>query len=162
MRRRAAVLLLAAGCGAPAPRAADSVPPAAPEPRTVTADSLRLTLHLPAAAAPGAPVPITLRVENATDRSLDLYLRGRTIAFDILVTRAAGDTVWRRLAGEVIPAIVQVKTLAPGERLELRATWDQRQTGGRPAGAGDYLVRGALLTEAAEPLATAPVELRIG
>jgi len=161
LRLASSALLIALGCEAPAPGRADSLP-VTREPQTVTdADSLRLSLDLPAEVAPGAPVPITLRAENVAGRPLDLYLRGRTVAFDVTVESAAGDTLWRRLEGEVIPAIVQVRTLAPGERLELRATWGQRRRSGVPAGPGDYTVRGALLTDAPEPLQTPPTLLRI-
>jgi hypothetical protein len=68
--------------------------------------------------------------------------------------------VWRRLAGEVIPAVVQLRTLAPGEVLELRAEWDGRPARGAPA-PGDYWVRGLLLTDGPEPLATPAAGLRI-
>jgi hypothetical protein len=49
-------------------------------------DSLRLSLDLPRTIRAGAAVPISLHVENTTDRTLDLYLRGRTIAFDLVVS----------------------------------------------------------------------------
>jgi Intracellular proteinase inhibitor len=161
LRLASSALLIALGCEASAPGRTDSFP-VTREPQTVSdADSLRLTLHLPAEVAPGAQVPITLRAENVAGRPLDLYLRGRTAAFDVTVESAAGDTLWRRLEGEVIPAIVQMRTLAPGERLELRATWDQRRRSGVPAGPGDYTVRGALLTDVPEPLRPPPAPLRI-
>ena len=93
---------------------------------------------------------------------MTLYLRGRTIAFDIVVAREDGTVVWRRLEGQVVPAIIQVKELASGEVVELRGEWNQRTARGRPVGAGLYSVRGELLTDTPLPLATAPVQLRIG
>jgi hypothetical protein len=124
-------------------------------------DSLRLRLDAPSEARAGVRVQVTLRVENAGDRPLDLYLRGRTIAFDVVVARDDGTVVWRRLDGEIIPAIIQLKTLAPREVFELRAEWDQRTNRGRPVAAGLYSVRGLLLTDAQMPLETPAVELRI-
>ena len=93
---------------------------------------------------------------------MTLYLRGRTIAFDIVVAREDGNVIWRRLEGQFVPAIIQVKELAPGEVLELRGEWNQRTARGRPVGAGLYSVRGELVIGDAPPLATAPVQLRIG
>jgi hypothetical protein len=124
-------------------------------------DPLRLRLDAPSEVRAGATVPLTLRVENTGDRPLDLYLRGRTIAFDVIVSRADGTVAWRRLEGEVIPAIIQVKTLAPREALELRGEWNQRTNGGQRVGPGLYSLRGALLTDAPTPLETAAAELRV-
>jgi hypothetical protein len=123
-------------------------------------DSLRLSLGVPAHSAAGTPVPFTLTVENVSGRPLDLYLRGRTIAFDIVVLDSAGVPVWRRLEGEMIPAILRLDALAPGQLLELSDQWDQRDNAGRPASAGDYTAYGEVLTEGA-PLRTPHVTLRI-
>jgi hypothetical protein len=123
-------------------------------------DSLVVQIELPREVPAGQRIPIQLRVENVSGRALDLYLRGREIAFDVTVSRAQGETVWRRLEGEIIPAIVQVKSLAPRETLELRAEWNQRTNRGQAVGPGLYAVRGALLTESGS-LETAPVQLRI-
>ncbi len=122
---------------------------------------LRLRLEAPAEARLGENVPVTLRVENVSDDPLDLYLRGRTIAFDLIVSRDDRTVVWRRLEGEIIPAIIQVKTLAPREVFELKAEWNQRTNGGRQVAAERYLVRGVLLTDAQTPLETSAVELRV-
>jgi hypothetical protein len=133
-----------------------------PEPGVSEADSdsLRLSIELPAEARVGEPVPIAFRVENISARPLDLYLRGRTIAFDLVVSGADGSIVWRRLEGEIIPAILRIETLAPGTALLLEHTWDQRTNAGNAAPPGEYTVRAELLTET-EPLATSPGRLRI-
>jgi hypothetical protein len=104
---------------------------------------------------------MALRVENRRDRPIEVALRGRTIAFDIVVRRDTGEDVWRRLDGETIPAIVQLRVLEPGEVMTLRATWDQTTRSGTPAGPGEYRVQGLLLTDDPAPLATPPVTLRI-
>jgi hypothetical protein len=124
-------------------------------------ESLRLQLVIAPEAKRGAWVPMTLVVENTSARPLDVYLRGRAIAFDLVVTDAAGAVVWRRLGDEVIPAILRIETFAAGARLELRASWDQRAATGEPTAPGDYLVHGELLTEDA-PLLTPAEPLRIG
>ena len=129
------------------------MPPALP-------DSLHLTLGVPREALAGEPVPITLRVENVSGRALDLYLRGRTITFDIVVTDEAGREVWRRLEDEMIPAILRIDTLEPGATLELVEAWDQRSNLGEPVPPGHYRVHGELLTEE-QPLLTPAEPLRI-
>lgn len=124
-------------------------------------DSLRLQLIVPSKVRIGAVVAITLRLENAGDGPIELSLRGRRIAFDIVVRRETGEDVWRRLDGQIIPAILQLRVLEPGEVLELRATWDQAATAGTPVGPGEYLVQGLLLTDGPAPLVTPPVSLRV-
>jgi len=42
---------------------------------------------------------------------------------------------------------VHLRTLAPGERLQLEAVWDQRTGAGRPAEPAEYVARGFLLVE---------------
>ena len=124
------------------------------------ADSLRLWLEVPERARAGTVVPIRLWIENVSGRVLDLYLRGRSLTFDVVVTRTDGSIVWRRLEGEIIPAIVRIEALGPGQRLEARAEWDQRSSTGVPAGPGAYTLTGHVLTEAG-PLETPPVALNI-
>ena len=121
---------------------------------------LVVDLTTPAEVPAGTTVPFVLSLTSRASRPLDLYLRGRTLTFDVEVTGPRGQAVWRLLEGEMIPAIVHLRTLAPGERIEVRAAWDQRRTDGRPAGPGAYVARGLLLLEG-DPLATAPASFRI-
>lgn len=123
-------------------------------------DSLLLELVVPDRVRAGDPVPIELHVENRSHRPVDLYLRGRTTTFDVVITGSGGEIAWRRLEGEIIPAIVHLRTLAPAERLELEAVWSQRAMQGRPVEPGDYTARGLLLVEGT-PLETPPVPFRI-
>ena len=123
-------------------------------------DSVRVGLEVPERVRAGEPVRIVLRLENISDRTLDLYLRGRTIAFDVVVTREDGTVLWSRLEDEAIPAILRIETLEPGAVIELEDTWDQRSKGGAPVSAGEYGIRGEILTEL-EPLVTASELLRI-
>lgn len=123
-------------------------------------DSLRLSLDAPERVGPGEKAPLTLQVENVSGRSLDLYLRGRTIAFDLVVTDEEGDPVWSRLHDEIIPAILRVEHLAAGDTLVLRDAWDGRTDAGESAPPGRYRVQGVLLTEG-EPLRTPIRSLRV-
>jgi len=147
---------LALGCLLDAATAAGA--PAALRPQA--AESLSLELVLPAQVPAGAPVTITLRGRNGTQRPLDLYLRGRTTTFDVVVAEPGGEVVWRRLEGEIIPTIVQLRTLAPGEQFELEAAWDQRTREGSLLEPGEYTARGLLLVEG-EPLETPLASFRI-
>jgi hypothetical protein len=155
-------LLILLGCGTSVPeRPPDPQPASGSNAVDITlSDSLRLSLGVPAHSAAGTPVPFTLTIENVSGRPLDLYLRGRTIAFDIVVLDSAGIAIWRRLEGEIIPAVLRLEILAPGQLLDLSDEWDQRDDAGRPVSAGRYTAYGEVLTEG-PPLRTPTVTLRI-
>lgn len=157
-RRRLAlaVLLAVVGCAGDPPPADAPPDGAAPQ-----GTPLRLSLDVPPRVAAGDPVPITLRLTNASSRTLDLYLQGREIAFDIQIADAGGSVLWRRMEGMVPQAILQVKQLAPKESLELEHTWDQRRRGGGTVPPGVYTVVGLLLTESPEGIAFGPSRLEI-
>jgi len=123
-------------------------------------DSMQVEIVVPPRVAVGAPVPITLRIANTAERPIELHLQGRTIVFDLTVRRGAA-VVWRRLEGESVPAILQIRMLAPGEVLELKETWDQRDNTGTQVGLGEYRVTGVLPTDAA-PIRAGPVPIVIG
>jgi len=134
-------------------------------PRIMTAasqrpDSITFTVVAPHSVRRGKAVPITLRVTNTGAQPLNLYLTGRTITFDIIVTRADGQVVWRRLEHVTGQQIVQVKTLAPGERFELKDVWHQRTDAGTRVSPGDYTLTGVIPTDR-QPLRTVPLPLRI-
>jgi len=143
------------GLGCREPRQADSTMTAA------RADSLHLQIEVPARVPAGRPVPIVLRATNVSGRQRELYLLGRTATFDVTVMAEDGRTVWRRLQDSTVPAILQVRMLAPGEVLEARYDWDQRTNDGAAAGPGRYTVRGALLTGSPPPLETPPAALQV-
>lgn len=118
-------------------------------------------LDVPDTAKAGSPVPIRIRVRNETAAPLDLYLQGRDVTFDITVTDSTGDAVWRKLEGEVTQAILQLKTLAPGEVMELSHTWSQKSQRGSQVPAGRYTVRGSVLTDGQATLDSPPATLEI-
>lgn len=159
--------LIAGACAGPPARAADTTGAADTTPGRTRmtadslADSLRVVLTIPGEVPLGDSVPLALEVRNVGRAPLTLYLRGREPVFDAVVMRASGDTVWHRLADQVIPAIVQTRTLAAGEALTLRDTWTQRTTRGEPVGAGSYVVRATVLTDAPDGLPAPPASLRI-
>jgi hypothetical protein len=102
---------------------------------------------------------VALRLTNDGARPLELRLLGREAAFDIVVSGEDGRTVWRRLAGAVLPMALQLRVLAPGETLELAGAWPQRRDDGAPAAPGSYTVRGEIPTDAPEPMRTAAVRV---
>jgi hypothetical protein len=161
-RTLAIVALAATACDAASrgQRADDSRPPSA-TPVSEHWPTVELTLVVAERAKLGEPLPIAIRAENRGPATVEMYLRGRTVAFDILVTDSRDTPVWRRLEDEIIPAIVQLRTLAPGEAFELGTVWNQRTAEGRQAPAGDYFVRGFLLTDTPEAAATESVTLRL-
>lgn len=126
-----------------------------------TSEPLRLSLEVPGRVQAGETVPITLRVTNSGEEAVDLRLRGRPPAFDVAVAASDGSVVWRRLEGAIGTAILQTRTLEPGESLELRGEWDQRDRRGTRVAPGPYTVRGTLPTESRGPLEAGPVPLRI-
>ncbi len=128
---------------------------------TARLDSLSLGLDVPAEVAAGRIVRIRLRARNTTERTIHLHLRGREVAFDVVVRRPDGSVVWRRLQDRAVPAILRLEILEPGEALELEARWDQRTNDGAAAGPGAYTVRGSLLTDQPRPIETEPVPLRV-
>jgi intracellular proteinase inhibitor BsuPI len=126
----------------------------------VAADSVKFELSTPSEVKQGEPVPVTLRLTNASDSTVTVYLQGRPTAFDIEVADETGRLIWRRLEGQVVAAILAVRSLAPGESLVFEDSWPQRDQAGRQVPSGTYAVTGVLPTDA-EPIRSRPAELRI-
>lgn len=122
--------------------------------------SVTVTAVVPDSVRRGAPVPIALRLTNSGPEPETVFLTGRAVTFDVVIARLDGEVVWRRLDKATGEQILQVKTLTPGETLELRERWRQRTNAGRAVPAGDYTVIGIIPTDR-EPLRSAPVKLRI-
>jgi hypothetical protein len=121
---------------------------------------MRIEIVAPAKVRAGHLVRLVLAVRNTSDRPITLYLMGRPTAFDLVVARRDGEVVWRRLEGAAVSAILGVRTLEPGQSLELEDTWTQRSAAGEPVGPGDYTVTGSVLTDG-EPLQAPSTRLRI-
>lgn len=120
-----------------------------------------VTVHAPESVPPGAAIPITMRVENKSGEPLELYLRGREIAYDFVVIASDGGMVWRRLEGQIVQAILRLEVLAPGQVLEFRDNWDQRDIGGKLVPPGLYTLRGTVLSDGSLTLESSAVPLRI-
>lgn len=109
---------------------------------------LQLTLEAPEAAAAGEPVTYAVVIRNNGSQSLDLHLQGREPIFDLRVTDEAGITLWRRLEGQSVQAILRLDTLDPGESITLEDVWDQRDASGRFVAPGLYALQAEVLTDA--------------
>lgn len=152
-------LLLLLACG-PASTNAAPLPEDTNLDAGIISDTLRLGIEAPERVPAGEAVPMTLRVENVSGRTLELHLRGRTVAFDLVVSDPDGRELWRRLEGEFVPAILRLESLAAGEALEFTDAWDQRTGAGERVPTGVYQLRGEILTDG-EPLVTPERPLRI-
>lgn len=159
----AGIIPFVAGCVNEGSRAADSVDPSV-EARSDMPDpvpGVSVSVDAGDTVAHGDRVPIVIRVTNTTSAPVDLYLRGREVTFDIVVTDTAGSELWRRLEDETIPAILQLKTLRAGETIELRDEWNQRTRSGRPVGIGEYQVSASVVTDGTSSLLSSPARLSI-
>lgn len=140
------ILLFALGsCGG----SGNGAPPDLPLLPVLAAVPEPLTLHLnaPAQARAGGSVPLRLVLQNEGNRPVDVGFGGRPIAFDFVVLASDGSVVWSRLEGVLVPAILQIRTLVPGEVVEFAAVWDQRDNEGRRVPSGSYRIRGVLPVE---------------
>ena len=127
---------------------------------TIVVAPMSLELSIPPRVRAGEPVPVTLTVTNRSSRPLTLYLKGRPVAFDVVV-RKDHEVVWRRLEGATIAMILRVEALPPGGSLRFQDVWSQLTNAGVPVEPGDYTVTGALPTDRPQPLRTSPVTLHI-
>lgn len=109
--------------------------------------SLRASLAAPSSVRGGDVARLVLRVKNTGDTSVDLYLRGREVTVDLVVTSAAGVRVFHLLADAIVPAVVQIRTLGPREQIEHAVTWSARDATGRPLEPGRYTIQASLLRE---------------
>ena len=122
---------------------------------------MRVEITVPVEVRRGDSVPIALRLVNEADTAVEVALQGRPVAFDITVTRPGGELVWRRLAGETVTAILQLRRVPPGESLDFRTAWDQRSAGGELVPAGEYMVKGAIPSDPPTVLRSGAAKLRI-
>jgi intracellular proteinase inhibitor BsuPI len=122
---------------------------------------MHVEISVPAEVRRGDSVPIALRLVNDADTAVEVVLQGRPVAFDATVTRPDGELVWRRLAGETVTAILQLRRVPAGGSLEFRTAWDQRSAGGEPVPAGEYVVQGAIPSDPPTVLRSGPAKLKI-
>jgi Intracellular proteinase inhibitor len=127
----------------------------------ILSDSMTLELSAPHEARAGEPIPFTIRLGNTGSAPLTLYLRGRPVAFDVIVTDARGRVVWRRLQDAAVSMALQVRELKSGETLTFEERWSQHTNAGAQAQPGEYRVKGEILTDTDTPLETPIHSFRI-
>jgi hypothetical protein len=106
-------------------------------------------------------VPLVFTVTNAGRAPLTLQLLGRTPSADFRISDSRGRLVWSRLRGQTLLGALRLFPLDAGKSLSFREMWNQRTDAGRPVAPGEYLIRGVLLTDDPEGLASPPARLRI-
>lgn len=116
-------------------------------------------LEAPDSVQAGTQVEFRLVVTNESSKPVDLYLRGREPTMDVEVTRENGNVVWRRLEGEIIPAVLHLYTLARGAHLYVDAMWDLRVEG-EAVTPGEYILSASLLAEDS-PVTAPPRQLTV-
>jgi hypothetical protein len=106
-------------------------------------------------------VPLLFTVTNTGKVSLTLQLLGRTPAADFRVSDLRDRTVWSRLRGQTLLGALRLFPLGAGKHLSFRQVWDQRGDTGTLVPPGEYVIRGVLMTDDPQGLASAPMKLRI-
>ncbi|HEV3486359.1 MAG TPA: BsuPI-related putative proteinase inhibitor, partial [Vicinamibacterales bacterium] len=98
----------------------------------------------------GEQVAFTLRLRNTGSAPVTIGLTGITPAVDFIVDTPTAQPVWNLLHGVAIPMVLQFRTLAPKEVLDLSGVWTQRTNDGAPVGPGSYRVKAVLATDRGE------------
>ncbi len=88
----------------------------------------------------GQPLPLTLKLRNVTDKTIELMLLRRP-AYDFVVTTDYGrKEVWRFSSSQAVYEIFEEHRLAPLEELPFTAEWDQRDSEGQLIPPGYYCI----------------------
>ena len=106
-------------------------------------------------------MPLVFTVVNAGGISVTLQLLGRTPTADFRISDSRGRLIWSLLRGQTLLGALRLYPLEAGKRLSFRRVWNQRTDTGSPVATGEYLIRGVLLTDDPNGLASAPARLRI-
>lgn len=106
-------------------------------------------------------MPLVFRIANPGPAAVTLELQGRVPTADFVVSDPHGGEVWSLLRGQVMLGSLRLHPLGPGRSLTFRHRWDQRSGAGKAVPAGEYLVRGVLMTANPGDLASPPARLRI-
>ena len=114
--------------------------------------SLTVSLLAPDAVPSGNDLSFEVVLRNETDDTVVAHLHGREIVWDVVVTDSAGEVLWQRLSGAIIPAILRLDTFAPGESRRFHTTWDRRDPEGRRVGPGTYFAKARVPSDAGDLL----------
>ncbi len=106
-------------------------------------------------------MPLVFTVTNTARVSVTLQLLGRTPTADFRVSDPRGRIIWSGLKGQTLLGPLRLFPLDAGKSLSFRQVWGQRSDTGSPVAPGKYLIRGVLLTDDPEGLASLPARLRI-
>ena len=106
-------------------------------------------------------MPLVFTVTNTGKVPVTLQLLGRTPTADFQVSDPEGRTVWSRLRGQTLVGALRLFPLAAGKSLSFRQAWNQRADTRSPVAPGEYLIRGVLLTDDPNGLASLPARVRI-
>ena len=121
---------------------------------------LRLVLKVEGRNFPiGEPIKIELKLKNASKEPVTITFP-TSQRFDLVVSDTEGKEVWRWSHGKVFLQVIQEVTLEPGEELEFKATWDQRDNEGRQVPSGAYVMVGELTGE--PKVVSRPIRFTIG
>lgn len=151
MKIAATVMLLVAGysCGAAAPQtslAAQSGP-------------LTLQLDMPAEVPADRPLPLKLTLANTSTDAVQVTLGGRP-PYDFVVTTENGTEAARWSRNQVIQAILELRTMSAGERVEYNVEWVAADGRG-VLPPGSYVMRGMLNLDPPDKMETAPKRFRV-
>lgn len=106
-------------------------------------------------------MPLVFTVANAGRISITLQLLGRTPTADFRISDSRGRLVWSLLRGQTLLGALRLFPLEAEKHLSFRHVWNQHTATGSLVAAGEYLIRGVLLTDDPEGLASPPARLRI-
>jgi intracellular proteinase inhibitor BsuPI len=106
-------------------------------------------------------VPLVFQVTNISKASVTLQLLGRTPTADFQISDQRGRMVWSRLRGRTLLGALRLFPLPAGKSLSFRHVWNQRTDTGAPVAPGEYQIRGVLLTDDPQGLASPPGHLHI-
>jgi hypothetical protein len=90
-----------------------------------------------------------------------LQLLGRTPTADFQVSDDQGLTIWSRLRGQTMLGVLRLHPLDAGKELVFRHVWNGVDDSGSPVPTGVYLIRGVLLTDDRDGVASPATRLRI-
>jgi hypothetical protein len=120
-----------------------------------------IELLLPSAASLGDTVKIVLRLRNDGPKAITLQLPGRPVAFDVVISRAEGQRVWRRLNHGAVSSALMLLNLPPRGFKDFVLLWPQVDGTGNRVAPGRYRVTGILPIEGGGQLRTRQHELVI-